>query len=155
MNDSKKQSSLLEEAREAWPRLNVFERIEYVVTLIVMALISVIIVVALVRLGKNIYAVLLVNAFGAIEFTAFQGIFGNILTLFIAMEFRHSMESVLEGKGHIIQVRTILLIAMLAIARKFIVMDKTTSPEAMAALALILLSIAVTYWIMKRTSTRE
>jgi uncharacterized membrane protein (DUF373 family) len=100
-----------------------------------MALISVMIIVALIRLGKNIYLVLLVNTFDTLEFSSFQVIFGNILTLFIAMEFRHSLESVLEGKGHIIQVRTILLIAMLAIARKFIIMDKTTSPETMAALA--------------------
>ena len=146
----------MEEVREAWPRLNFFERIEYVVTYAVMILVTLIIIVALIRLGKHVYSVLLVNAFGPIQFSDFQGIFGNILTLFIAMEFRHSMESVLEGKGHIIHVRTILLIAMLAIARKFIILDKdTTSPETMAALALILLAIAATYWIMKRTSTSE
>jgi len=44
---------------------------------------------------------------------------------------------------------------MLAIALKFIIMDKATSPETMAALALILISIAAAYWIMKKTSARE
>ena len=142
---------ILEEVREAWPRLNFFERLEYIVSLIVMVLISVVILVALIRLGRNIYELLLVNALDPLEFTVFQKIFGNMLTLFIAMEFRHSIESVLHTKGSIIHVKTILLIAMLAIARKFIVMDKSMSPETMAALALILIALGAAYWLLKST----
>jgi uncharacterized membrane protein (DUF373 family) len=117
----------------------------------VMLIISVIIVVALIRLGKNVYITLVVNTLDPLNYKVFQLIFGNMLTLFIAMEFRHSIESVLRRRGHIIQVRTILLISMLAIARKFIVMDKATTPETMAALAFILISLGVVYWFLKNT----
>jgi uncharacterized membrane protein (DUF373 family) len=41
------------------------------------------------------------------------------------------------------------LIAMLAIARKFIVMDKATTPETMAALAFIIISLGAVYWLLK------
>jgi uncharacterized membrane protein (DUF373 family) len=143
--------NIFEEVKEAWPKLNLFERFEYVVSMAVMLIISVIIVVALIRLGKNVYITLVVNTLDPLNYKVFQLIFGNMLTLFIAMEFRHSIESVLRRRGHIIQVRTILLISMLAIARKFIVMDKATTPETMAALAFILISLGVVYWFLKNT----
>lgn len=150
-----KEQYFLEEIKEEWPNLNLFKRFELVVSIIIMVIISIIILVALIRLGKNVYILLVVNALDPLEFKVFQQIFGNILTLYIAMEFRHSIESVIHGHGHIIQTRTILLIAMLAIARKFIVMDKTTSPETMAALGFILISLGVTYWLLKYTKPRD
>lgn len=155
MSDKRKGLSLFNEVREAWPELNIFERFEYIVSVAIMAIISVIILIALLRLGKNVYLMLVVHALDPLDFKIFQQIFGNMLTLYIAMEFRHSIESVLHGHGHIIQTRTILLIAMLAIARKFIVMDKTITPEAMAALALILISLGVTYWLLKSAETKK
>ena len=146
---SEEREGILDIAKEAWPKLNLFERFEYVVSIVIMVLISIIVLVALIRLGKNVYTMLVVNALDPLEYSVFQHIFGNILTLFIAMEFRHSIESVLHQRGHIIQVRTILLIAILAVARKFIVMEKATSPEEMAALALILLTLGGAYWLLK------
>jgi uncharacterized membrane protein (DUF373 family) len=147
--------NLLTEAKEAWPNLNFFERFEYIVSVIIMMIISVIVIVALIRLGKNVYMTLVVNALDPLEFKVFQMIFGNMLTLYIAMEFRHSIESVLHGGGHIIHVRTIILIAMLAMARKFIVMDKETTPETMAALAFITISLGGVYWLLKNKKSEH
>jgi hypothetical protein len=42
------------------------------------------------------------------------------MTLLIAMEFKHSILRVIARKERIIQVKTVLLIALLALARKFI-----------------------------------
>lgn len=151
MITNKEGKSLISELREIWPELNIFEKFEHVVSLIIMLMITIIIVIALLRLGKNVFTLLVVNALDPLEFKVFQMIFGNMLTLFIAMEFRHSIQSVLHRRGHIIQVRTILLISILAIARKFIVMDKTTSPETMAALAFILISLGIVYWLLKHS----
>lgn len=149
MTSIDEETSLVSEFREAWPTLNIFERFEYIISVIIMAIISVIIVIALVRLGKNVFNMLVVHALDPLDYKIFQVIFGNLLTLFIAMEFRHTIENVLHGHEHIIQVRTVLLITMLAIARKFIVMDKATTPETMAALAFILISLGVAYWLLK------
>lgn len=146
---SESNGSVLAEVKEAWPKLNVFERFEYIVSLIIMVIISVVVFVALIRLGKNVYEILLVNALDPLDFKNFQIIFGNMLTLYIAMEFRHSIENVLHQRGHIIQVRTIILIAMLAISRKFIVMDKEVGYEMFAALALVLMSLGAVYWMLK------
>lgn len=155
MSDNNDHQSILKRVKEVWPELNIFERFEYLISLIMMVLICIVIVIALIRLGKNVYVTLVVKALDPLDFNVFQMIFGNILTLYIAMEFRHSIQGVLYGQGHILQTRTILLIAMLAIARKFIVMDKTTSPEVMAALAFILVSLGATYWILKAAKTKR
>lgn len=153
MPGNSEKQSISARLKEAWPNLNMFERFEYIISLAMMILICVVIIIALMRLGKNVYETLIINALNPLEFEVFQVIFGNILTLYIAMEFRHSIQGVIYGHGHIIQTRTILLIAMLAIARKFIVMDKTTSPEVMAALGFILIAIGVTYWLLKMKVT--
>jgi len=155
MSSTEKSAGLFQEAKSAWPKLDAFERFEYMVSLIIMFIITVVVMVALIRLGKNVFELLVVHTLDPLEFSVFQKIFGNMLTLYIAMEFRHSIENVLHQRGHIIHVRTILLIAMLAVARKFIVLDKTATPETMAALALILLSLGAVYWILKKPKGGE
>ncbi|MCW8928779.1 MAG: phosphate-starvation-inducible PsiE family protein [Gammaproteobacteria bacterium] len=150
MPEKESKTSFYNQFKETWPKLNFFERFEYLISIIVMFLISIIVIVSLIRLGINVYSILVTKALDPLDFKVFQLIFGNILTLFIAMEFMHSIEGGLHKKGHIIEVRTILLIAILAISRKFIVMDtKATSPEAMTSLALILLSLGAVYWFIK------
>jgi len=153
MSNNEETPKVILNFKQVWPQLNIIEKIEYAVSLVLVCIISVIVIIALVRLGKNVFTMLVLNALDPLDFKVFQFIFGNMLTLFIAIEFLHSIQGVLQRIGHIIEVRTILLIAMLAIARKFIVMDKATTPETMAALALILLALGGVYWILKNKTT--
>ncbi len=57
------------------------------------------------------------------DYVQFQAIFEQILTVLIALEFNHSLTQVVTGAHSFIQVRTIVLIAILAAVRKFIVID--------------------------------
>jgi uncharacterized membrane protein (DUF373 family) len=136
--------------RANWVRLTFYERFEYIVSIILVFLISLIIIIALLRLGRNIFELLVIHALDPLDFKVFQKIFGMILTLLIAMEFRHSIEGILEAKEHIVRVKTIILIALLALARKFIVLDyKNTSAEQIAALAFSAVALGVVYWLLK------
>jgi len=153
MSESSENQKVIFNFKEVWPQLNIIEKIEYVVSVVLVVIISAVVIIALIRLGKNVFTMLVLNALDPLDFKVFQFIFGNMLTLFIAIEFLHSIQGVLQRIGHIIEVRTILLIAMLAIARKFIVMDKSTPPETMAALAFILLALGGVYWILKNKRT--
>ena len=47
----------------------------------------------------------------------------TVMTVLIALEFNHSILGVLERKHGVIQVRTVVLIALLALVRKFIILD--------------------------------
>ncbi|VFN06457.1 MAG: Uncharacterized membrane protein, DUF373 family [Candidatus Kentron sp. G] len=81
----------------------------------------------------------------------FEAVFGLLMTLLIAMEFNHSLAASLERKRHVIQVRAILLIALLALARKFIILDsKEMSAETIAALAFSLAAIGWVYLMIRR-----
>jgi hypothetical protein len=52
-----------------------------------------------------------------------------IMTLLIAMEFKHSIVRVALRRDSIIQVKTVILIGLIALARKFVILDPETSPQ--------------------------
>jgi uncharacterized membrane protein (DUF373 family) len=136
--------------RENWVGLTIYEKFEYLISNLLVFLISLIIIVAFIRLGRNIFNLLVLHALDPLDFEVFQTIFGMILTLLIAMEFRHSIEGILHAKTHVVRVKIIVLIAMLALARKFIILDyKATDAEQLAALAFSAIALGVVYWFLK------
>ena len=67
------------------------------------------------------------------------------------MEFKHSIVKVIYRKDHIIQVKTVLLIALLAISRKFIILDiSVTDAMHIFALGFSVLVLAAAYWGIKQ-----
>ena len=75
------------------------------------------------------------------------------MTVLIAMEFNHTILSIGKREGKIIQARTVLLTALLAIARKFIVMDTLAESSAtIGALALSVVALGLVYWLIQRYS---
>ena len=135
--------------KELWPEMPLFERFEYIVMLFVSFVLAIIILVALFRLVENVYQLAVSQIIHKTEFRAFQTTFGMLLTLLIAFEFRNSINAVIEGKGLIIQAQIIVLIAIIALARKFLVLDpKEYEASMLAAYACIALSLGVIYWII-------
>lgn len=51
------------------------------------------------------------------------------------MEFKHSIVRVALRRDSIIQVKTVILIGLIALARKFVILDPEASPGKIAALA--------------------
>ena len=83
------------------------------------------------------------------EHGVFQAVFGEILTVLIALEFNHTLQYVITRERGIIQAKIVILIAVLALVRKLIVTDLSTlGPAALAALAALLLALGITYWLM-------
>jgi uncharacterized membrane protein (DUF373 family) len=72
-----------------------------------------------------------------------------IMTLLIALEFKHSIIKVALRRDSIIQVKTVILIALIALSRKFVILDVETSPAKIAALAFALLALGLVYWLMR------
>ena len=59
----------------------------------------------------------------------FQLVFGEIMTLLIALGFNHTLQNVVTRHQSMIQTKVVLLIAPLALARKLIILDGTkTTP---------------------------
>ncbi|BBL70074.1 hypothetical protein MoryE10_06800 [Methylogaea oryzae] len=138
-----------------WQVMTFYERFEQVVALILSSVIAVIIVVALLQLIRTVFVLLLSNSWNPLDHQAFQSVFGMIMTLLIAMEFKHSIVKVVLRRDSIIQVKTVVLIALIALARKFVILDLETSPGKIAALAGALLALGVVYWLLRERDDRE
>lgn len=79
-----------------------------------------------------------------------------VMTVLIALELNHSILSVLERSHGIVQVRTVVLIAILALVRKFILIDFTQeTPSMMLSLAASALALGAIYWLVREQDSRE
>jgi len=137
------------ELRREWAVLSHYQRFESSVALALTVIVGAIIVVALVRLIVNVTAGLVLGALDPLDHSVFQSVFGDVLTLLIALEFNHTLQYVVARQQSIIQTRVVFLIALLALARKFIIFDlRDMSPGHLLGLAAVTLSLGVTYWLM-------
>ncbi len=130
-----KQPGPIKTFRAQWAVMTFYERFEQVIALALSAIIAVIIVVSLLQLISIVFSLLVIDAFNPLDHKVFQTVFGMIMTLLIAMEFKHSIVRVALRRDSIIQVKTVILIGLIALARKFVILDPETSPAKIAALA--------------------
>ena len=77
-----------------------------------------------------------------------------VMNLLIAMEFKHSIVRVALRQDNIIQVKTVLLIALIALARKFVILDPEVGAEKIAALAATTVALGLTYWRLRERDDR-
>jgi uncharacterized membrane protein (DUF373 family) len=138
-------------ARAEWMLLTFYERFEQVVILILTGLIAIVVVFAVWNLGLKIFhAVLSPQNFDPTDYSVFQAIFGAIFTVIIALEFKRSLLVVAQRQESIVQVRTVILIALLAIVRKVIILDlASTEALQLFALAAAILALGAVYWLVR------
>ena len=145
----------LDEMRSQWRLMTVYERFEQVVAITLSGVMSMVIVISLIQLIRLVFTLLVMDALNPLDHKVFQLVFGATMTLLIAMEFKHSIVKVALRKESIIQVKTVILIAILALARKFIILDPNIDPAKLAALAGTILALGLTYWLMRERDDRK
>jgi uncharacterized membrane protein (DUF373 family) len=142
--------------RALWPALTFYGKFEHLVVLVLTTLIALVIAFATWTLAWNVIVFLVYGVLDPTDPAAFQTIFGMIFTVLIALEFKHSLLVVLQRRESVVQVRTIVLIAILALVRKFIILDLTTTgPENLFALAAAILALGSVYWLVRDQDRRE
>jgi len=136
-------------------RLSAYERFEAFVALMLTLLIAAVIAVALWRLTYDVVDTLVLRSLNPLEHGVFQEVFGEILTVLIALEFNHTLQYVFSRDRGIIQAKIVILIAVLALVRKIIVTDLSAmAPDALAAEAALILALGITYWLMRERDDR-
>ena len=132
-----------------------YDRFEQTIAITLTGIISVIILVSVVQLIRKVFFSLILGALDPLEHNSFQAIFGMIMTVLIAMEFKHSIIQVALRRDSFVQVKTVVLIGLIAIARKFVIVDvNETEPAKLAALAGMAISLGVTYWLLRERDRR-
>ena len=141
---------LFRETHDRWPLMTAYERFEQVIALALSLIIAVVIVIALIQLVIRVLPLLIGGAVDILDHEVFQTLFGMIMTLLIAMEFKHSIIRAALRQQSIVQVKTVVLIALLALSRKFIILDiAATSAATIAALASATLVLGIVYWLLR------
>ena len=131
----------------------IFHRFETIITVGIVAMISIMILAAFWGLIIETYNLVRHGAFDTFEHKAFQSAFGMVMTLLIAIEFNRTIMHAYLEEGREVIVKTVVLVSVLAVSRQFIVSEiNTISPLTLAALAFSLLSLGVVYWLMGRAS---
>jgi uncharacterized membrane protein (DUF373 family) len=132
----------LKEARTRWKLLTLYQKFEHAVILILTGLISLVVALAVWNLVLKILASITSSGFDPTDYGVFQALFGMIFTVIIALEFKRSLLVVAERRFGVVQVRTVVLLALLAIVRKLIVLDLATTEAAqLFALSAAVLSL--------------
>jgi len=144
----------LDEMRSQWLLMTVYERFEQVVVITLSGVMSMVIVISLIQLIRHVFTLLVMDALNPLDHKVFQLVFGATMTLLIAMEFKHSIVRVALRRDSIIQVKTVILIGLIALARKFVILDPEASPGKIAALAGATLALGATYWLLRERDDR-
>ena len=145
----------LDEMRSQWRLMTVYERFEQFVAITLSGVIALVIVISLIQLIRLVFTLLVMDALNPLDHKVFQLVFGATMTLLIAMEFKHSIVKVALRKESIIQVKTVILIAILALARKLIILEPDVDPAKVAVLAGTVLALGLTYWLMRERDDRK
>ena len=146
----------LRDSKTRWGTLNLYEKFEQIVLIVLTALISLLVAKATWHLVLTILALVTSNLVNPADYQVFQTVFGMIFTVLIALEFKHSLLVVFHDRRSIVQVKSVILIAMLALVRKFIIVDvHTMTPAIIAALAGAILALGLVYWLVRDQDQRD
>ncbi|XHC17502.1 phosphate-starvation-inducible PsiE family protein [Oceaniradius stylonematis] len=135
----------------------IYEKFEQAVVYVLTGLIAVVVVAAVWNLLTTVIGGLILSgSFDPTDHRVFQSVFGMILTVIIALEFKRSILVIGERQFGIVQVRAVILIGLLAIVRKVIILDLgEIEPDKLFALAAGSLALGIVYWLVRDQDRKE
>jgi uncharacterized membrane protein (DUF373 family) len=145
------------EERTQFSALRFYDKFEHIVVLALTAIIAVIVVAALWNLAvKVLFGLILPGNFDPTDYGVFQALFGTIFTVIIALEFKKTLTVVTDRRSNIVQVRAVLLLALLAVVRKIIIIDMSSTDSLhLISLATAILALGAAYWLVRDSDRRS
>ena len=141
--------SEMAELRTKWQTLSIYEKFEQTVVSVLTLVIAGIVTIATWQLLLHTLNLVESHVVNLADSQVFQSIFGMVLTVLIALEFKHTLLVVRHHRRAIVQVRAVVLVALLALVRRFIILDLyQTTPSVIAALAGAALALGVVFWLV-------
>ena len=126
---------------------------EKLVSIALSLMITITIFVTLAQAGLVLYQTLATEQ-SFLNHNAFINVFGAFMTVLIAMEFNHTVFTTITGTSTTVKVRAVLLVSLLALARKVVLIDlKDYDYTAIIALAILIAGVTLAYWVVARFET--
>lgn len=146
---------MLERLRKAWGSLGYYEHFERIALRVIQTLLGLMTVYGIVLVIVQVASDATLGA-GFMEKAALQDTFGSILTILILLEFNHSVHVAVSQRTGAVQVRIVVLITVLVIARKLMLLDyTTTSVQTLLGFAALLLALGGLYWLIGNGDSRR
>ena len=146
---------LLDVFRKQAKGRTIYEWFEQIVLSILVLIICLVIVYSLIIVAIKIFEDL-VSGVGFIETVALKDTFGLILTVIILVEFNHSIVLAIRQRSGAIQVRIVVLITIIVLARKLVLLDyAAASVETLLGLGGLALALGGLYWLISDGEQRR
>jgi uncharacterized membrane protein (DUF373 family) len=131
----------------------IFDRIQSVITIVLMILMVLVVVFSTLDLCRYIYQEVSKPPYVFIAVENLLDIFGMFLLVLIGIELLDTVRAYLTE--HVVHEEVILVAALIAVARKVIVLDvKELDALKLIGIGVIIITVAVAYWIVKQTHTK-
>jgi uncharacterized membrane protein (DUF373 family) len=147
----------VEETKSEPGLASLYEWFERAVVLLLTLLIAIVVIAAVWTLSlKILFGLVLAGSLDPSDYRVFQSVFGMILTVIIALEFKKSLLVVAERREAVVQIRSVIVIALLAVCRKVIILDLTeTDAFHTLAFAAVILALGTVYWLVRDSDRRR
>jgi uncharacterized membrane protein (DUF373 family) len=135
-----------------------FDRFLQYLESLIMLILTTIVIAILVFTTADLVALVVKDIytppFFLISVTKLQEMLGNVLLILIGVELLESIKTYFTEK--LIHVEVVLMIAIIAVARKVIIMNfKETSSSIIIAIGLVVLTLCIGYYLIRRSRMEE
>ena len=146
---------LLDVFRKRTKGRTLYEWFEQIILGIVVFIMSLVIVYSLILAAITLFNDLM-SGIEFMETGALKDTFGLILTVIILVEFNHSIVLAIRQRSGAIQVRIVVLITIIVLARKLVLLDyAATSVETLLGLSGLALALGGLYWLISDGEQRK
>ncbi|MGX6647731.1 phosphate-starvation-inducible PsiE family protein [Maricaulaceae bacterium MS644] len=115
---------------------------------------AVVIVLAMIHFARGLYEAI-IGVVPGWDYSAFQILFDRVLTVVIALELSRSVLQMAQGEHGLAQVRTVVLIGILAVVRKLILLEvDNTSGMFLLGIAAATLALGLVYALVLEAERR-
>ncbi len=130
------------------------ERFERTITYILLVMMSLVVTLATVELGWLLIQDVLTPPLFLLEIEQLLELFGVFLLVLIGIELLHSVKTfMLQRAFHL---ETVLAVAVIAVARKIIVLEPKEQPQgSLLGIAALVLTLSIGYYLMRRSRREE
>ncbi len=131
--------------------LDTFER---VITHALLVMMAAVVLLATIELAWIVGKDMLSPPLFLLELDELLELFGLFLLVLIGLELMHSVKIYIERR--VVHLETVLTVAMIAVARKIVVLDPKELPEGtLLGIAAIALALTLGYYLVRRSRLAE
>jgi uncharacterized membrane protein (DUF373 family) len=128
---------------------SILKKFERIVVLSLMAFMMIAVLVATIEVGVILWQQMRLPPFMLLDVKEMMEVFGLILMVIIGLELLETIKAYLEKQ--VIHVEVVLLVALVAVARKVIILDyKEITPEMLLSVAALVLALSGGFWVIRR-----